>query len=96
VSKIGDRNRAPRKIATREAAEFNPAISCRRSEATPFETEAVAFYTVAQLAIRWAISERQVHRYFHPGDLIATRFGRSIRISAAEVARFEASRRVVR
>jgi excisionase family DNA binding protein len=52
---------------------------------------AAAFYTVAQLATRWGISERQVHRYIASGQLIATRFGRSVRVSADEVARFEAS-----
>jgi excisionase family DNA binding protein len=50
-----------------------------------------AFYTVAQLAMRWGISERQVHRYLASGELVATRFGRSVRMSADEVARFEAS-----
>lgn len=45
-----------------------------------------AFYTVAQLAMRWGISERQVHRYIASGQLIAIR-----RISAAEAAKFEAS-----
>jgi excisionase family DNA binding protein len=49
-----------------------------------------AFYTVAQLADRWAITERQVRRYIATGELIATRFGRSVRVSAEEVARFEA------
>ena len=56
------------------------------------EAEAVAFYTVLQLAFRWRMSKRQVDRYVASGELIATRFGRSVRISAAEVARFEASR----
>jgi excisionase family DNA binding protein len=64
------------------------------TETTAIEAEAVAFYTVAQLAVRWSICERQVHRYINSGELIATRFGRSVRISAAEAARFEASRTV--
>jgi excisionase family DNA binding protein len=55
------------------------------------EAEAVAFCTVLQLAFRWRISKRQVDRYIASGELIATRFGRSVRISAAEVARFEVS-----
>lgn len=62
------------------------------TERTAIEAEAVAFYTVAQLAIRWSICERQIHRYIDSGELIATRFGRSIRISPEQVARFEASR----
>jgi excisionase family DNA binding protein len=52
---------------------------------------AAAFCTVAQLAMRWGISERQVHRYIASGQLVVTRFGRSVRISAGEVAKFEAS-----
>lgn len=51
-----------------------------------------AFFTTRQLAARWALSERQVHRYLDNAELIATRFGRSVRISAEEVARFEAAR----
>jgi hypothetical protein len=51
-----------------------------------------SFYTVPQLALRWAISERQIHRYLASEELVPTRFGRSVRISAAEVARFEANR----
>ena len=51
---------------------------------------------VPQLAIRWGISERQVWRYIALSDLMATRFGRSVRISAAEVARFETSLTVVK
>lgn len=66
------------------------------TERTAIEAAAVAFYTVAQLAARWSICERQVHRYIGSGELIATRFGRSVRISAAEVARFEASRMAVK
>ena len=60
-------------------------------EKTALEADAVGFYTVARLAVRWSICERQVHRYISAGDLFATRFGRSVRVSAAEVARFEAS-----
>ena len=53
--------------------------------------EAVAYYyTVAQLAARWSLCERQVHRYIASGALAATRFGRSVRVSRAEVALFEA------
>ncbi len=59
-------------------------------EKPTIEAEA-AFSTAPQLAIRWGISERQVWRYIAFGDLIATRFGRSVRVSAVEVARFEAS-----
>jgi excisionase family DNA binding protein len=71
--------------------------STSTGRAAPNEKVAVgakdsAFYTVAQLAARWSICERQVHCYITSGELTATRFGRSVRVSAAEVARFEASR----
>jgi excisionase family DNA binding protein len=51
-----------------------------------------AFYTAAQLAVRWGLSERQVHRIVDAGSLAVTRFGRSVRIGAGEVTQFEASR----
>lgn len=50
------------------------------------------FFTVAQLALHWQLSARQVHRFVVSGELKPTRFGRAVRISAEEVARFEASR----
>ena len=50
------------------------------------------FFKTAQLAERWELSEHQVHRYVASGALIATRFGRSVRIRAVEVTRFEAER----
>ncbi len=91
MSQIGDRNRRPRMICIRENDEFCPAPSRRTSRAAEFEARAAEFHTVAGLAIRWGISERQVHRYIASDELIVTRFGRSIRISAEEAARFEAS-----
>jgi len=91
MSQIGDGNRPPRTISIRGANEFFPARRCRKREATRSEGKA-DFYTVAQLAIRWALSERQVHPYAASEELKVTRFGRSVRVSAAEVARFEASR----
>jgi len=80
MSQVRDRSRS---------AVTGGGLSTQRLTA---EVEAVAFYTVLQLAFRWSISKRQVDRYIASGELTATRFGRSVRISAAEVARFEASR----
>jgi hypothetical protein len=65
-------------------------------EKTVVEADAVAFYTVAQLAVRWGICERQLRCYIDSCDLVATRFGRSVRVSASQVARFEASLRGVK
>jgi hypothetical protein len=58
----------------------------------PFEENGRAFLTVAALAIRWCISERHVHRFIASGELAVTRFGKSARVFAAEVARFETDR----
>ncbi|MFC3101064.1 helix-turn-helix domain-containing protein [Altererythrobacter lauratis] len=49
------------------------------------------FFTVAELAVRWSVSERQVRRWIEEEKLIAHHFGRAVRISAANVALYEAS-----
>lgn len=48
------------------------------------------FYTVAELGGRWVVSQRHVRRLIESGALKATHFGRLVRISAAEVALYEA------
>jgi excisionase family DNA binding protein len=50
------------------------------------------FYTVTDLALRWDLSERQVRRFIASGELKSTRFRTAVRVSAAEVATFEAAR----
>lgn len=52
-----------------------------------------AFYTVQELAERWGVSERTVERFITNCLIEVTRFGRSVRISAAETLRFETTRR---
>lgn len=47
------------------------------------------FLTVKQLAARWQISTRQVHRIIADGDLKVHRFGRSVRIAIDDVELFE-------
>lgn len=47
------------------------------------------FYTVKQLALRWAVSERQIHRFIQADELPAHRFGRSVRIAENDVLLFE-------
>jgi excisionase family DNA binding protein len=44
---------------------------------------------VKQLAARWQISERQVHRFIESGALTAHRIGRSLRIAESDVLLFE-------
>jgi excisionase family DNA binding protein len=50
------------------------------------------FYTVAELAIRWSLSERHIRRLIDNGELVVHRFGRAVRVSAANATLFEASR----
>lgn len=47
------------------------------------------FLTVKQLATRWQISQRQVHRIIANGDLRVHRFGRSVRVALDEIELFE-------
>ncbi len=47
------------------------------------------FFTVKQLAARWQISERQVHRFIQSGALVASKFGRSLRLAERDVLLFE-------
>jgi excisionase family DNA binding protein len=49
-----------------------------------------AFYTVAELAERWVLSERHIRRLIANQSLAAHTMGRAIRISASNVALFEA------
>lgn len=46
-----------------------------------------AFYTVAELAERYGLSERQVRRLIENGDLAKHRFGRAVRIAASRTPR---------
>lgn len=55
----------------------------------PTEFGAGPFLTVKQLAIRWQLSERQVHRIIADGGLKVHRFGRSVRIAIEDVELFE-------
>lgn len=49
-----------------------------------------AFYTVAELAVRWSLSQRHIRRLIDNDDIAAHRIGRAVRVSAANVALFEA------
>lgn len=50
------------------------------------------FFTAADLADRWSVSERHVRRMIDAGELVAHKFGRAVRISYANVLRYEADR----
>lgn len=71
--------RLPKKTATVETRSYAPPPSKRKE-----------FYTVAELAVRWSLSQRHIRRLIEQGDIIAHRIGRAVRVSAANVALFEA------
>ncbi|WP_181159976.1 MerR family transcriptional regulator [Sandaracinobacter neustonicus] len=45
---------------------------------------------MAELAVRWSLSQRHIRRLIEGGDIITHRIGRAVRVSAANVALFEA------
>jgi excisionase family DNA binding protein len=51
------------------------------------------FLTPRQLAIRWGIHPITLRRWRREGKITASHFGRGIRFSADEVARFESEAR---
>lgn len=55
-----------------------------------------AYFTISEIAKRLKISDRQVRRIIDRGDLSATHFGRSVRISLGELLAFEHKARAVR
>ncbi|MBN8911750.1 MAG: helix-turn-helix domain-containing protein [Rhizobiales bacterium] len=55
----------------------------------PNDPDGTRFLTVKQLATRWQISARQIHRIIADGDLKVHRFGRSVRIAIEDVELFE-------
>jgi excisionase family DNA binding protein len=52
------------------------------------------FLALPELAERWGVSARSVRRLIDAGQIEPTRFGRSVRIAATEVQRFEAQNRL--
>ena len=56
---------------------------------TPVRSLETGFLTIEEVAKRWQISRRQVHRYIRSGDLKAHYFGRSVRIAIEDVLLFE-------
>lgn len=50
-----------------------------------------AFYSVADLAARWGMSQRHVRRLIDEGHLVSHRFGTAVRISYANVLIYEAA-----
>ncbi|WP_168734616.1 helix-turn-helix domain-containing protein [Ollibium composti] len=60
-----------------------------KSSLQPSRFRGEQFFTIKQLAKRWQVSERQVHRFVHSGVLVAHKFGRSLRIAEDNVLLFE-------
>lgn len=74
---------------TRTPARPNGAAGPATSNGKPSGSTKAPFLTVKQLAARWQISVRQVHRIIADGDLRVHRFGRSIRIAIEDIELFE-------
>ena len=51
--------------------------------------DARRFHTVVQVAERLQVSARTVRRWIERGDLVAHRFGSSLRVSEPDLAAFE-------
>lgn len=49
------------------------------------------FYTIAEIADRWRVSVRHVRRQIECERLKVTRFGKAVRVSAANLALYEAT-----
>lgn len=68
-------------------------VKSKSKEADPKATaprgSAGRFLTVKQLAARWQISSRQVHRIIQSKELRVHHFGRSIRIAIEDIELFE-------
>ena len=60
------------------------------------QTTGGEFLTVRQVAERLQVSDRQVWRWIETGELLPTRFGRSVRIHIDDFRAFWAARREVR
>ncbi len=52
-------------------------------------TPKVTTYTVEELAARWCVCTRTIHRLLRRGKLRAVKIGRATRIRESEVERFE-------
>lgn len=47
------------------------------------------YYTIKDIAERLRVSERHVRRLIERGDLVATRFGGSVRVSETDLQTYE-------
>jgi len=47
------------------------------------------FFRIKEVAERWSMSEATIRRMIDRGELVATRFGTSVRISIEELRRHE-------
>ena len=72
----------------RKTMDEQTKISVRIGQTTPAPLK--RFYRVDEVAVYFAISARTVYRLLDMGDLQATRIRGCLRVSSAEVQRFEA------
>jgi excisionase family DNA binding protein len=60
----------------------------RSSNSTPASPKSVRFYTVPEVATMLSVSERTVWRWVKHGELLHHKFGRSVRVSHADLMAF--------
>ncbi len=63
------------------------------SDRTQEQSKTKVYHTVKDIAARWETCERSVRREIKIGNLIAHRFGRSVRISDEDLRVYERLRR---
>lgn len=63
------------------------------SHRTKEQSETKAYHTVKDIAARWETCERSVRREINAGNLVAHKFGGSLRISDDDLSIYERMRR---
>lgn len=63
------------------------------SDRTQEQSKTKVYHTVKDIAARWETCERSVRREINTGNLVAHRFGRSVRISDDDLRIYERLRR---
>lgn len=81
----------PIKLKKKNMKKMQTAAT-KTTPSAPSASKRKEFYTVAELANRWSSSERHVRREIANKELVVHRFGRAVRVSAANLALYEASR----
>lgn len=77
-----------------EAAKRRPAPNgeSKRASGPASSRNRKEFFTAADVAERWGMSERHVRRLIDDGELPAHCFGRAVRVALGDLLIYEASR----